>query len=184
MHAQLAALPHKGIAKLEGSYLPRHALARYDPAGPAYPTLNEGRFYTAPHGPDWILQRHILREHGVTVCGPPIRPLIEPVTPDALRDAVTSLLNGWWATLADSPQRLSGSDYQAFATLSMCRALHTLASGTIATKPAAARWAQARLSAEQAALIEAALNWRPGQTLDRVDDVVALIRFTVAAANR
>lgn len=60
MHARLAAGGSKWATQLEGSYIPRLALRRYNPAGPPYPTLNEGRFYLAPHASDWVIQRHVI----------------------------------------------------------------------------------------------------------------------------
>ena len=78
MHTRIMSSGLKWAKKLEGSYIPQDALRRYDPAGPPYPTLNEGRFYMAPHGSDWIIQRHIIREHGVTLAGPPPQAVIDP----------------------------------------------------------------------------------------------------------
>jgi hypothetical protein len=179
MHTRLLSGDKKWIAKLEGSYLPLSALPRFEPDGPAYPTLNECRFYMAPHGPDWVLQRHVLREQGVIVAGPPIKPWIDPVEPEALRHAVIALLETWWAPMIDHPSRLQNDAYQAYAVLSMCRARFTLAHGELVSKPRAANWAQRGLREDQVQLIERALAWRPGETLDALDQVTGLIRDTL-----
>jgi predicted nucleotidyltransferase len=71
MHIRLAENGSKWAAKLEGSYIPRQALRQYNPADPPRPQFNEGRFYLGRHESDWIIQRHLLREHGVAVAGPP-----------------------------------------------------------------------------------------------------------------
>ena len=41
----------------------------------------------------WPIHRHILREQGVVLAGPPPRTLIDPVQPDELREAVRGILS-------------------------------------------------------------------------------------------
>ena len=182
MHARLWASGDPWAAKLEGSYISQAALRRYNPGDPPRPTVNEGRFFVAPHKSDWIVQRHVLREQGVVVAGPDPRDLIDPVPPDDLRRAVRDNLHEWWQPMLDNPARLHSSDYQAYAVLTMCRALYTLEHGDIASKPASARWAQAALGAPWAGLIAQALVWRPGGAMDRLDEVQAFIRYTLEQA--
>ncbi len=185
MHAALAASGLKWAAKLEGSYLALPALHSYDPADTtAWPTLNEGQFFCAPHGWDWVIQRHVLREHGVVVDGPPIRPLIDPVTPAQIRQAVRALLGSWWRGLLEQPERLQGSDYQAYAIISMCRVLHALRFGVIASKPAAARWAQRELGPPWDAHIERALQWQPDQVLNADQTAQEFIRYTLDVSGK
>jgi hypothetical protein len=182
MHMRLMTDGLKWAAKLEGSYIPRHALRRYDPDDPPRPAINEKRFYLDRHGSDWVIQRHVIREHGVTLAGPPPRDLIDPVQPDDLRRAVRGTLGEWWAPMMDEQIWLRGSLYQAFAVLTMCRALHTLQTGVIASKPVAARWAQAALGEPWAALIEHALVWQPDSPWNDLDQTLAFIRFTLDRA--
>jgi hypothetical protein len=174
----------KWASKLEGSYLARPALQRYDPTdGTPWPTLNEGRFYLAPHGFDWVIQRHVLREHGVVVAGPPPQTMIDAVQADELRRAVRELLQTWWAAMLDNSLRLQDSAYQAYAILSMCRVLHTLQYGAIASKPVAAQWAQQELGEPWTSIIEQALAWRYGVQLDSRQEALDLIRYTIDLAH-
>lgn len=185
MHAHLATRGPKLAAKLEGAYLPLAELPRYDPAAGPFPTLNEGQFYLARSESDWIIQRWVLREQGVVVAGPPIAPLIEPVSVQDLRQAVLGYLREWWHPLLESPAgrlRLERSDYQAYAVLSMCRALYTLRYGQIVSKPVCARWAQAEFGAPWQGLIETALHWQPGIRLDSLSETAAWVRFTLQQA--
>ncbi len=183
MHARITASGAKWAAKLEGSYLAASALRRYIPEDQtAWPTLNEGQFYLAPHDWDWVIQRHVLREHGVVVAGPPIQTLIDPVQPAELRRAVYELLREWWAPMLDAPDRLRADEYQAYAILSMCRALHALEYGTIVSKPQAAVWAQQKLGAPWERAIARALAWRPGTQLGELASARDLIRYTLAAS--
>lgn len=179
MHAHLAAGGSKWAAKLEGSYIPLRALRRYDPDDPPRPQLNEGRFYLGRHESDWVIQRHVLREHGVAVAGPAISAFIDPVGPDDLRRGVLGVLREWWEPMLRDPGWLRGTEYQAYAVLTMCRALYTLRHGKIASKPASARWAQGELGARRAEFIERALNWRPGEWRDELAATLDLIRHTI-----
>ena len=179
MHARITASGLKWAAKLEGSYIPRDALRRYDPTAAPCPTINEGRFYLAPHGSDWIIQRHIIREDGIVLAGPAPQTLIDPIPPDDLRGAVLGILREWWAPMLRDPDRLLSSEYQAYAVLTMCRVLHTLQYGTIASKPVAARWAQDLLGERWGILIARSLAWQPGVNLDSLNETLDFIRYTL-----
>jgi hypothetical protein len=179
MHQRLNDSGLKWAAKLEGSYVPQPALRRYDPAAPPCPQINEGQFNLGQQASDWIIQRHILREQGVVVAGPPLSPMIDPVEVDDLRGAVLGFLRGWWAPMLENPTRLQSPEYQAYAVLTMCRALHTLEQGDIVSKPVAAHWAQAKFGEPWASVIADALAWRSGAPFAHFDAVLALIRYTV-----
>lgn len=185
MHARLTALGDSDsrfawAAKLEGPYIPRDALRRYDPARSLHPALRvDGSFDVDGHGPDWIIQRYVIREYGITVSGPEPHTLIDPVTPDDLRCAVGGNLRSWWEPMLTRIYRLREPEYQAYAVLTMCRALYTLERGDVAGKAAAAQWAGAQLGDRWHALIARALAWREGMPLDAFEDVCALIRLTL-----
>ena len=183
MHTQLRGSSLKWAAKLEGSYIPLAALRRYDPANCRYPALRiDGSFDVDEHGSDWIIQRHILREHGITLAGPPPRTLIDPVTPEALRQAAWGILDTWWRAKLDDPTLLRSSEYQAYAVLTMCRALYTIQYGRVVSKEAAARWAQDNVESRWRELIELALAWPDGEPWDYLHETVAFIAYTLQAA--
>ena len=179
MHARIAASGLKWAAKLEGAYVPLNTLRRHAPDGRPCPTLNEGRFYSATLGSDWVIQRHIIRECGIVVAGPEPRPLIDPVQPDDLRWAVQAILREWWAPMLTNPAWVRGREYQAFAVQTMCRALYTLEHGEIVSKPAAARWARARVGARWGTLIDQALAWPREPHPDSLTETLEFIRYTM-----
>lgn len=180
LHSRILGSGVKWAAKLEGSYISRSALRRYVPTDDTpWPALNEGQFYCAPHGFDWVIQRHVLREHGVVVVGPAPHAMIDPVEPAMLRNAVQHILRSWWAPMITQPGRLDSAEYQVYGILSMCRALHALHTGTIVSKPVAARWAQTTLGEPWAASIERAIAWRPGMAFNDPDAAIELIRHSV-----
>lgn len=179
MHQRIAASGLKFAKKLEGTYIPRGAFRRFDPAMPPVPSLNEGRFYVAPHGSDWIIQRQVIREHGVVVFGGPAKELIDPVLPDDVRRAVLGIMREWWTPMLDDPSFFERSDYQAFGIITMCRVLYTLEHGEVASKPVSAKWAREQLGEPYAVMIDRALAWQPDIELHMFDDAVEFLRVTV-----
>jgi aminoglycoside adenylyltransferase-like protein/nucleotidyltransferase-like protein len=185
MHARFNAGDSPWATEVEAAYIPQDALRRYNPADACHPHIERGAGETLDMdqlGSDWIVQRFILREHGVIVAGPNPHTLIDPVHPDDLRRAVVTLMDEWWATMRDDPTPLLRYHigYQAYAVLTMCRILYTLDFGTIVSKPVAARWAQGIADGRWDTLIEHALAWRkdrqdrpPGGDVNATLDLIA-----------
>ena len=82
--------------------------------------------------------------------------------------------------MCDDPTRLHAGGYQAYAVLTMCRALYTMRHGTIVSKPVAARWAVRTLDKRWIGLIERALFWRDAGREAEVDETVEFIRYVWA----
>lgn len=183
MHENLWQSGGKLAAKLEGSYVPLGDLRRYEANEKEYPSVNEGKFYLGRHGSDWIIQRHILREQAVAIAGAPLENSIDAIQPDDLRRAVADLLNEWWSPMLENPAFIKNSEYETYTVLTMCRALFTLEHGTIASKSASARWAQDALDGSWTELIEQSLNWRCGEQINKLNEVLNFIRYTVDTAN-
>ena len=188
MHADFNASDSPWATEVEAAYIPQDALRRYNPARACHPHIERGAGEILDMdelGSDWVIQRFIVREHGVVVAGPDPRTLIDPVQPNDLRRAVVTLMDAWWATMCDNPTPLLRHHigYQAYAVLTMCRILFTLNSGTVVSKPVAALWAQKQLGARWDALIERALAWRKDRqdrpSDDDVSDTLALIAYTL-----
>jgi len=183
MHQRLAEAHPKWTRRLEGSYIPRRALRRYNPAQARHPSLRiDGSFDVDHHGPDWVIQRHEIRRHAIALSGPEPSTLIDPVAPNELRAAAQATLREWWAPMLEDPARLRQREYQAYAVLTMCRALYTLQHSTVVSKGLAAAWAQEFLGQEWAELIEEALAWPRGPQPDRSERTLALIRHTLRLA--
>ena len=180
MHARLAASGSKWAKRLEGSYIPQRALWRYDPAQAQHPSIGvDWSFGVGHQGSDGVIQRYILREQGVMLAGPAPQTLIDPVQPNDLRRAVVATLHEWWSQQLDNPVWMNSREYQAYAVLTMCRALYTLQHGTIVSKPVAARWTQEALSERWAGLIERALTWRYADGLEDLPETLEFIRYTL-----
>jgi len=163
MHAALQA--GAPVQRIEGSYIPLGDLRRYEPSAEHAGIGTDWPFEVRGHGPDWVINRHIVREHSPVLFGPDPRALIDPVSPAQLRQAVVDVVAFWNRSLED-PRWLRKRNYQAFAVFTMCRMLYTLECGEVVSKPVAAAWASERLDAPSMRLIDRARVWqyesRPG----------------------
>lgn len=184
MHARLSAGGGWPFAEhLEGSYIPRAAMRRYDASASRHPMLPIGAALRIEHHDvDWVIDRWVLREHGVALAGPEPRTFIDPVSPADLRGAVVELLRGFWARQLVEADFLRPREYQCFAVLSICRALHTLGCGAMLSKPAAARWAIENLGEPWPAIVARALAWPSGDQADALEETRSFIRYALERA--
>ncbi len=198
MHTRIARLDSWCATQLEGSYIPKHALQIYDPRRALHLHIDRGQgeclqrmqiddpqISRAWWG-GWVLLRAVLRENGITLAGPEPATLIAPVTPDELRQAMLATLEGWVEPLLKDPDQIGKRGYQSYFVLTLCRIQYTLEYGKIASKPAAARWAQERLGEPWAALIENAWAGRhdPGAKTgaDDLEGTLDFVRHTLEHA--
>ena len=191
MHDQVAALDTIWAIQLEGSYLSRAAIRRYDPALTLYPNIERGqgeRLKLVDHTQTWDIHRSILRERGIVLVGPPPRSLIDPITPGHLYQAMQVILAKWAAHLLAHPKQMSSRGYQSYVVLSLCRILYTLDRSAVTSKPKAAAWAKETLGQRWRPLIERAWEGRhnPGLAADPADlnATLEFIRYTIDRAGQ
>lgn len=142
MHARIATSGLPFATHLEGSYIPREAWRRYDPANARHPTIGvDWPFQIGLHDANWIIERAIVRERGVVLAGPPPATLIDPVSPAQLRAATCQQMSDVWQTCIADDEWPRPRLYPAFAVLTLCRALYTVERGAYCSKPVAAAWA-------------------------------------------
>jgi predicted nucleotidyltransferase len=160
MHERLFALDTLWAQHLEGSYVPRESLRKLDAPRRTYLYLDNGstELVEDDHCNTQVV-RVTLREYGITLAGPDPRVLIDPVSQDDLRREVVVDLRGFgdWAKAATAMSRWK----QPYIVLSLCRILHTLHSGSVASKTKAGEWALVALDHEWVPLIRQALDDRP-----------------------
>jgi len=183
LNRRLQASGSPWAARLEGSFLPRRVFEDFNPAAATFPTIGMGGWYGLDHkGIERAIQRFLLREHGVVLAGPHPRSFIGPIDPQALKAETLDVVHGWWQSQLDDPVRLKRRGYQAYAVLTMCRALFTLETGGVASKPEAARWARPRVPDEWRGPIDRALVWRDGDGVDDFSPTLDLIRWMLRRA--
>ncbi|KPL07291.1 hypothetical protein AMJ86_04840 [bacterium SM23_57] len=184
MHRELFDKGDRWVKKLEGAYVPMEIIRRHESNHPPVPTINEGKFYLAPLDSDWIFQRHILRESGRTISGPPLRDFIDTVSSKDLKIAVHDVIDDWWEPMFANPSRLHDPGYQPYAVLSMCRLLYTVTSGELASKSKAATWALGVLPAEWVPLINHALAWHDGDDFESVERTTEFMQYIIELCRR
>jgi Aminoglycoside adenylyltransferase, C-terminal domain/Nucleotidyltransferase domain len=173
-------------ARLDAVYIPQEVLREPSPTAARYPVL---------HWPDllmldqlesgWPIQRYTLREHGVVVSGPDPRLLVDPVEPDELRRASAAKVADWHARAHGDPAWVAGLQVRrehTYVVLTLCRLLYTLDTGSVASKPVAARWAERTRASRWSELIGRATT-EPRTTaaavpVDAVHDALALLEYT------
>jgi hypothetical protein len=109
----------------------------------------------ATAGRDWTINWYIVREYGVTLFGAAPQTIIAPIAQAEFIAAVREQAKEWREWVYHGPKRGS----QAYAILTMCRALYAHTTGEQVSKRQAALWAAQQLP-EWATLIENALVWR------------------------
>lgn len=177
----------KGWAgKLEVIYVTREAVRHPRLDNTPYPQVEkESGFFVDRLEDGWLAHCYTVREHGVVVAGPEPATLFAAVDPDALRRTVARIPEIWLNQAHNDPswlEWLRSRPNQSFVTLTLCRLLYTLETGAVASKPAAARWAQETLGGRWAELIERAQAEKNKAVATPEDDVqmtVALVEYTV-----
>ena len=106
----------------------------------------------------WIINRYVLREKGITLFGPPPETLVDPISQEELMQAMQEIIKVWREWI-NNTELIHRREYQAFAILTMCRALYTFRQGKFVSKKLAALWAEKELPA-WSSLIQRALIWR------------------------
>lgn len=189
MHDRIASLDSPWAIELEGSYLSRRALRRYDPANRPFPNIERGegeRLKWVEDEPIWNVHRHILRERGIVLLGPHPESLVDPVSPGALRDAMGSTLQSWGANFLEHPEAIPTRGYQSYIVLTLCRILYTLETGTLTSKLDSMNWARESAGERWQGLIERAWESRslpqcPAEA-DEIHRTLEFIRFVMARA--
>lgn len=168
LHQQLAASPHPFARRLEIAYVDRGAARRFEP-GLRHPTLGQGEtLQWSEHRMNWILERWTMREHGVALIGPDPPALFDPVSPAEIKAAVHDRLCDWvdWANQPDDPDWQLSRGHKAYVVETICRALHTLATGAIRSKPRGVAWALETLPEPWRSTVQRSQGWRTDETTD------------------
>jgi predicted nucleotidyltransferase len=163
MHERLYELETSWAQHLEGSYFPQRLLRRVDPARTPLVYFDNGS--TVPERDNHCntaVVRRSLRERGIVLAGPEPKSLIDPVDPNDLRNEVREAIVEF-AAWAPSPTKAGGMSRwkQPYLVLNLCRMLHTLETGEVASKRAGGEWALEALAPQWADLIQQALEDRP-----------------------
>lgn len=151
LHDEIPTRPGFWAKHLEGSYADTTSLRTVAGIGTPWLFCDHGHreliwdtHCNSPH------TRWILRNHGITLAGPPVTDLVDPVPPQALRESMREMLPGLMADLR-TWARFDVAWSQRYAVTTYCRALFTLHTGEVTSKRGALEWARETLDP----------RWRP-----------------------
>jgi len=171
----LSNLPY--AKRIECIYIPIKSLKNYFQEKAFFPCLHiDGKFYIDGFG---LIEKHILRENGITIKGQSPKLFIKPVTQNELKKAVIESLKNWWCPQLIDHSRLIKNDYQVYAVLTMCRAFYTIQRGGIVSKSKAASYAKDILDKKWILLINEALSWKIGKNFNHLIKTLDFIKYTL-----
>jgi hypothetical protein len=190
MHERINLLDTYWSTNLEGSYVSKHAVRQHDPEHTKFPNIERGfgeRLKMAHHDETWNIHRSILRKCGITILGPAPITLIDPLSPDQLRQAMLPALHNWATQILNNPDEIAHQGYQSYTVLSLCRIMYTLEFGDIVSKRKAATWVKETQGEVWNELIDRAWTGRhhpqlPASTED-VNQTLGLIRYALDKAS-
>lgn len=162
MHQRLYEIEVPWAQHLEGSYVPKERFRRIDPSRTPFLYLDNGATeLELDNHCNTAVVRWSLREHGVVLAGPDPKTLVDPVSPDDLRDEVRGAVVEF-AEWAPGPTKAGGMSRwkQPYLVINLCRMLHTLETGELGSKRAGGEWALGALDPEWRDLIQTALDDR------------------------
>ena len=174
MHRELARENRQWDDRIEVAYLSVKGLRTFRTERSAMAVISPGEpFHMVRAGREWLMNWYIVREEGVALLGPPAAELIAPIS----REEFAECVQGYAEEVAGREARTRKE--QAYAILTMCRALHLHRTGERASKRRAALWAQGELP-QWSSLIERALAWReawPEEDVDQEATQVETVQF-------
>jgi hypothetical protein len=165
-------------------YIDRATLRRFGPGQHHVKVGPDDQLGWQPHRASWVIERCVVREHGVTLAGPDPKQLIDPVSPDAMRRAAGEELRARLANWSSGRWPISEMSHrgaQGFDVETVCRALHTIETGEPSSKRAAVAWALEALPGRWRGLIDWSQRHKKDQTKDpdRVPEVLEFLAWAV-----
>jgi len=165
MHNDFAATHPYWDGRIEVAYLSIMGLKTFRTQRSQLAIISPGEsFHIKDAGSDWLINWYTVREKGVVLYGPPIETLIGPISKEEYIHSVRDYTNLWKERMQQPHSRPS----QAYAILTMCRALYAVTNGEQVSKKQAALWAMKELP-EWTTLIQNALKWRGDWRNEDVD---------------
>ncbi len=143
--------------RLEVHYAPLEGLKNFRTSSFQMGNISPGEpLHMINSGMDWIDEWYCVQEYAVTLYGMDIKKVMPPIEKYEFIQAVC----GYAQSFRERIRTCRESCYsQAYAVLTLCRALYTLKTGEQVSKPAAARWAMDFMP-KYNDVISSALLWR------------------------
>ncbi|HEX2738854.1 MAG TPA: aminoglycoside adenylyltransferase domain-containing protein [Rubrobacter sp.] len=166
MHARFVEDHPAWEDRIEVAYVSARALWKFKTETNNIAVVSPGEpFHLKAAGRDWLMNWHTVREMGVTLYGPPPQTLIPEISRAEFVESAREHARSWEEWVHE--MRTPGS--QAYAVLTMCRALYTRTHGEQVSKKKAALWAKAQLP-QWAPLIERSWSQRSDVRDEETDE--------------
>lgn len=178
MHKHLYLTNNTYSKKIEASYIPQNDLLSFNPNN-TRPYFNEGQFYLAHYGNNFIIELFVLREKCIKISGPNIKDLIKKISTEDLLQSIKMNLYEYWEPMLNNLLKLKRSDYQIFAIVTMCRTLYSIKTGKIASKTEAAKWVINNYETDWKSLIEQALSRKSGSEFNKLEETQQFIKYVI-----
>ena len=182
MHVDFAHQHKEWDDRIEVCYISLAALQTVKTGTSQVANISPGEpFHKRETSIEWLISWYVVRESSITLCGPAPKTIIEPISKDEFLRAIQAHTKAWDEWIHDMHNRKS----QAYAILTMCRALYILKYGEQVSKKQAALWAEKEFP-EWASLIENALLWREAWRDENVDhgatfpDTLRFVHFAIS----
>jgi predicted nucleotidyltransferase len=168
--------------RIEIAYLSTAALQTFKSQTSKIAIISPGEaFHIKETDPGWLMNWYMVQEQGRTLFGPAPTTLIDPISTQEFIQTVKQHAIRWTEWIYDAHTRPS----QAYAIITMCRALYTSTHGAQVSKRKAAEWVAQELPA-WSELIKSALLWRAAWRDDTVDhaatfpETLRFVQFMIA----
>jgi hypothetical protein len=168
--------------RIEIAYVSTATLQTFKSQNSKIAVISPGEpFHIKETDPGWLMNWYMVQEQGRTLFGPAPATLIDPISKQEFIRTVKQHVARWGEWIYDSHSRPS----QAYAILTMCRALYTCTHGVQVSKRKAAEWAAQQLP-QWSGLIKSALLWRAAWRDDTVDhaatfpETLRFVQFMIA----
>ena len=170
MQNEIVAKRPQWTDHIEIAYVSLEALQTFKTQSSQIAVISPGEpFHFKDAGRDWLVNWYPVREKGQTLFGPPPQSIIPPISKDEFIQVVKEHVSAWREWIDQAQHR----GFQAYAILTLCRALYTCRhGGDQVSKRQAGLWAVGELP-EWSETIQDAISWRVSKE-QNVDDKATL----------
>lgn len=173
MHKAVAADHPDWDDRIEIAYLSTRGLQTFRTERSPLGIISPGEpFHIIQAGADWLMNWYMVRKMGRTIYGPPPATVIGAIADEEFIQAVKDHARAWQGWIEGYAQRRKS---QAYAVLTLCRALYTCRHGEQVSKRQAALWVAEHYPA-WAALVMQAWEWRMADEDGEADPAVTVPR--------
>ena len=173
MHDDLSRRYPEWEDRIEVAYVSTTALRTFRSQRSKIGIISPGEpLHFVEAGSDWLINWYVVREYGVALFGPPPQAIIAPIPREEFVQTADWHARTWGERIKDWPARRPA---QAYAVLTMCRALYTHTHGEQVSKKQAAQWAMQELP-KWSSLIQRALVWRAEWREAQIEDAAGVAR--------